>query len=101
MKHELLHHFLQVLRRNGDCGFTRNTLQVFLIRIRNTHCAPKNATAPLPFSYHEVLYALSLTEIDYYRATPGLHGSPFIQVHEPMVSAAQMPPIWSPHGHGT
>jgi hypothetical protein len=101
MQHELLQHFVQVLSPNGDYGFTHNTLQVFLVKIRNTRRSPNHATAPLPFSYHEVLDALRLADIDHYRVTPGPHGSPSMQVHQPLVAAAQMHPLRSPHDHGT
>jgi hypothetical protein len=31
-----MHHFIQALYRNGEYGFTRNTLHTFLIRIQDT-----------------------------------------------------------------
>jgi hypothetical protein len=88
---------LQSLCRNGDHGFTRNTLHTFLIRIYDLRRYPQHAPQPLPFIFHEVLSTLRFVDITHYmvsattsNAIPGLTSA------SPLVCAAQMRPQQSP-----
>jgi hypothetical protein len=55
----------------------------------------------LTFTHHEIFDALRLAGISRYRATPGRQAATSISLHQTLVSASQMRPLWSPHGQGT
>jgi hypothetical protein len=91
-----MHHFVQALCHNGEYGFTRNTLQAFLIKIRDSRRSPHHAQAPLLFTYHAVIDVLRLANITRYCAATG----PSMALHQPLAAAAQMRPVRSPHIQG-
>jgi hypothetical protein len=93
MQHELIHHFIRVVCRNGDLGFTRNTLQSYLIRICDMRLPPSHVHGPLWCMFHEVLSTLRLTEIiHYHTASSDNHTSMSSLVHQSLIAAAQMRP---------
>jgi hypothetical protein len=78
MQHELFHHFVQALSRNGDHGHTHNTLQTDFMQIRETH-------------------RLHLAEITHSHVLSAPAAGPLGLVPPtPIDTAAQMHPHWSP-----
>jgi hypothetical protein len=71
IQHEFMYHLVQGLCCNGNYGFTNNTLQAFLIKIRDMCWSPHHAQAPLLFTYHAVIDALCLADITRYHAITG------------------------------
>jgi hypothetical protein len=93
MQHELLHCFVQTLSLNGDHGYNLNSLQSFLIQIRDIQWSPTHAQDVLPFTYHAVLVILHLTEITPFHVTSSIKSGPSgLMAQSPVLAAAKMHP---------
>jgi hypothetical protein len=103
MQHELLHHFVQILGKNTDAGLTRGVILPCILQIKQLRRLPTHPTAPLPFTYHDVMLLLRDAEITHYVASrnassfvnPVLEGT---GMHDPVAAAAQLRPSKSPYG---
>jgi hypothetical protein len=96
MHHELMYHFVYVLCKIGDHGYTRNAIQSFLIKMCDARRVPRNPQQVVPFTYHDVLSTLRLADIKSF--TTALSRTPPISGHDRFIAAAQMRPHHSPSG---